>query len=112
MSDDRKAEIRERLEKATPGINEVLANPSRYSGRSWDEANAMKVVTDDIAFLTEENEKLREALKESVRLQSHYAGLLNSWDGGQRLQFEDEEAWLKRLADLRARRVLEGVSNG
>lgn len=42
--------------------------------------------------------QLRAALDESVKLQSHYAGLLNTYDGGRRLQFRDREAWMERLA--------------
>lgn len=41
---------------------------------------------------------LRRALEESVKLQSHYAKLLNMHDGGTRLQFENASAWLDRLA--------------
>ena len=44
--------------------------------------------------------QLREALEESVKLQSHYAGLLNMHDGGQRIQFANADAWLKRLQAL------------
>ena len=40
---------------------------------------------------------LKIALEESLKLQSHYAMLLNVWDGGQRLQFSDAEAWIERL---------------
>ena len=42
-----------------------------------------------------------QALEESVKLQSHYAELLNMQDGGQRLQFADAHAWLERLRILR-----------
>lgn len=41
---------------------------------------------------------LRAALTESLKLQSHYANLLNMYDGGKRLQFEDIDAWMARLA--------------
>ena len=37
------------------------------------------------------------ALRESVRLQSHYAKLLNVWDRGHRVSFSDAEAWVERL---------------
>jgi hypothetical protein len=37
------------------------------------------------------------ALKQSVELQSHYALLLNDYDGGQRIMFGTVEAWLERL---------------
>jgi len=44
------------------------------------------------------------ALSESVKLQSHYAELLNGWDDGHRLQFADAQAWLDRLSQLAGRR--------
>ena len=37
------------------------------------------------------------ALEESVKLQSHYAELLNMFDNGQRLQFKNANEWLLRL---------------
>ncbi len=48
--------------------------------------------------LNAEIERLRYALEESVKLQSHYAMLLNMWDQGERLQFDSAQAWLDRLA--------------
>lgn len=44
--------------------------------------------------------RMRGALDESVKLQSHYANLLNMHDGGGRLQFKDGEEWIARLAAL------------
>jgi hypothetical protein len=41
--------------------------------------------------------ELREALAESVKLQSHYARLLNMWDGGERMPFASIDDWLARL---------------
>ena len=46
--------------------------------------------------------KLEAALEQSVELQSHYAELLNMYDGGQRLTFANVEAWLDRLDVLKA----------
>ena len=40
------------------------------------------------------------ALEKSVELQSHYAELLNGYDGGKRLMFSSVEAWMNRLAAL------------
>ncbi len=37
------------------------------------------------------------ALRESVKLQSHYANLLNNYDNGQRLKFETANDWIARL---------------
>ena len=47
--------------------------------------------------LIAENDKLKIALSESVRLQSHYAGLLNTYDGGERIVFKNAREWLERL---------------
>jgi hypothetical protein len=44
--------------------------------------------------------KIEKALEESVKLQSHYAHLLNIWDGGQRMQFANSDAWIRRLEDI------------
>lgn len=48
----------------------------------------------DVAF------ELRRALDESVKLQSHYASLLNQYDGGKRLLFKDSQEWMQRLKKL------------
>ena len=45
--------------------------------------------------------KLKNALTESVKLQSHYAKLLNMHDGGKRISFESPEAWMARLEEIR-----------
>lgn len=42
---------------------------------------------------------MHTALTESVRLQSHYAELLNAHDSGQRLTFATPEHWIQRLKD-------------
>ena len=41
--------------------------------------------------------ELMLALIESVKLQSHYAGLLNMHDGGERMQFSCPAEWIERL---------------
>jgi len=45
-------------------------------------------------------DEIWHALEESVKLQSHYAELINMHDGGQRMQFKDAKAWLDRLRQL------------
>ena len=37
------------------------------------------------------------ALGESVKLQTHYASLLNMYDKGERIEFENVDKWLERL---------------
>lgn len=41
-----------------------------------------------------------DALEESVKLQSHYAELLNMYDGGARRVFKNATEWLDRLEEL------------
>ena len=54
---------------------------------SWPEAEA-------------ENLRLRAALEKSVKLQNHYAELLNMHDGGKRMRFSSAAAWLERLKEI------------
>lgn len=50
--------------------------------------------------LERENKRLRTALEESIKLQSHYALLLNEYDNGKRLIFLDAKDWIDRLNEL------------
>jgi hypothetical protein len=45
-------------------------------------------------------ESLRVALRESLRLQSHYAELLNVSDGGERRIFRSPDEWMERLREV------------
>lgn len=45
-----------------------------------------------------------DALYESIKLQSHYAKLLNQYDNGHRLSFVNAYSWIQRLRDLRGLR--------
>ncbi len=45
--------------------------------------------------------ELCDALAESVKLQSHYAELLNMHDGGQQITFRDEREWMARIRQVR-----------
>lgn len=49
--------------------------------------------------VSEPDATLRTALEESIKLQSHYARLLNMYDGGDRLSFPNAEAWIRRLVE-------------
>jgi hypothetical protein len=51
--------------------------------------------------MTERHGEVWEALQESLKLQAHYAELLNMHDGGQRLIFTTVDAWLARLREGR-----------
>jgi hypothetical protein len=45
--------------------------------------------------------RLLIALNESLKLQSHYAKLLNAYDGGERMTFKNIEEWSERLVELK-----------
>ncbi len=53
-------------------------------------------------------EEIQNALEESVKLQSHYAKLLNAWDGGQRIGFKSAKEWIQRLRVPLADRLERG----
>lgn len=44
--------------------------------------------------------QLLRALEESIKLQSHYAELLNQYDGGTRISFSGPEEFMERLQSL------------
>lgn len=45
-------------------------------------------------------EELYIALRESCKLQAHYAQLINMWDGGERMIFKSPEEWIARLRKI------------
>ncbi len=51
--------------------------------------------------------QLEYALKESLKLQSHYAYLLNIFDGGKRIQFNTVQEWLDRLNKIKGLEIQE-----
>jgi hypothetical protein len=55
--------------------------------------DAQKVADKQVLLLT-------IALTESLKLQRHYAGLLNMHDGGQRIMFNSVDEWIERLKDM------------
>ena len=56
-------------------------------------------------------ENLRVALEESLKLQSHYASLLNMHDGGRRIGFSSVAAWIARLRETGTLPPAGDVSN-
>ena len=57
------------------------------------------VTTRLFSMLEAQLDAYKLALEESVGLQSHYAKLLNMYDGGERIGFENAEAWIARLRE-------------
>lgn len=55
----------------------------------------------------EDIERLKHGLIESLKLQSHYAELLNMYDGGTRKQFHSIFDWLDRVKETNARTTVE-----
>lgn len=48
----------------------------------------------------EREKELEIALNESLKLQSHYARLLNQYDGGKRKTFPTVDKWIERLVEI------------
>lgn len=65
---------------------------------AWDEQRAEIRAAWNSAAATITRD-LGAALDESLKLQSHYAELLNHYDGGGRKGFPDAEAWIRRLKE-------------
>ena len=61
---------------------------------------AIETLAAQVIFATRQYTEVRRALEESVKLQSHYASLLNQCDGGARLVFADADAWIARLKEI------------
>lgn len=59
---------------------------------------------EQLAEARQERDELRSALEESVKLQAHYAVLLNMHDGGSRMPFDTVEAWMDRLREIKRKR--------
>jgi hypothetical protein len=59
-----------------------------------DPKGVMQLARDEIVAL-------RAALDESVKLQAHYAKLLNDYDGGKRIAFGCAQEWMDRLRALK-----------
>ena len=109
-------------EKATPG-------PWHYDGRPWEEngltnADARFIAESRILLpravaeikrlqnqrselfsaaneMQQEIASLKAALEESVKLQAHYAELLNMHDGGKRIVFQSTDDWLARMERIK-----------
>jgi hypothetical protein len=65
------------------------------------ERRTVPINVGDIDLALDELARLRFALEESVKLQAHYAKLLNMHDGGERMVFPTVEAWIARLDEVR-----------
>lgn len=52
-----------------------------------------------VAKLVFDRERMSNALDEAMKLQTHYAELLNDYDGGKRVGFQSGEAWMERLEE-------------
>ena len=50
---------------------------------------------------TKDYAELLKDVRQECAKQSHYAKLLNQYDGGERIGFKDADAWLARLEELK-----------
>ena len=96
------------LEKIEPIAHEL----TRMSFTTADMNIALKLneVIEKVNLITEVMNKgveemnqiklLESALWESLKLQSHYAKLLNQYDGGSRMTFNSVHKWITRLQNI------------
>lgn len=54
-----------------------------------------------IRYAVVEAERIRGALDKSIKIQSHYAKLLNGYDGGKRMTFSNSQKWIERLEKIK-----------
>jgi len=78
-----------------PGSAEDCANPGDHTCPYFG-----KYAVGDPALIHISRYDLSLGLRESLKLQSHYAESLNHMDGGQRRTFSSPSAWLNRLYDV------------
>jgi hypothetical protein len=89
------------IERRLVGMNE--SGHARAADAEFIAASP-RLVRDFLAMLRssqEEIARLKAGLSESVKLQSHYAELLNMHDGGQRITFMDADEWIERLKGVK-----------
>lgn len=75
-------------------------------------------ILDEVQRGKEEERNIKEApksvmliaLQESLKLQAHYAGILNDYDGGERMIFKSVSQWLERLKKTGTFDNLEALS--
>lgn len=83
------------LDRLAWAVYRRAPQPRDYIGGS--NANILHDATERITTLT-------NALEESVKLQSHYARILNDYDGGQRREFDSAEQWIERLEQTKEKK--------
>lgn len=85
--------------RGMPPVSNVLEILEMLPGKLLEEVREdARAALDAVSFA-----ELEDALRESVKLQSHYAKLLNMHDGGERLIFASAEEWTARIKEVRER---------
>ena len=60
-----------------------------------------------VVVTTKREKFLYYALKESLKLQCHYAKILNMYDGGQRIDNFTFETWINRLSEIQGKEIVK-----
>lgn len=85
---------REKLEYFIAAFDSLLKNGKNPKEAILQVAEDYAYVFHNIKPKEQTVEVLQKALFESIKLQGHYAKLLNQYDGGKRMEFKTIEEWL------------------
>lgn len=72
-----------------------------YCEKSFPAGTPIQVLKDHVEVCKKHPlAEVKIALEESVKLQGHYADLLNMHDGGERMIFKSATEWIERLREI------------
>jgi hypothetical protein len=78
----------------------VILMSDEYAKLFFDKQDQLLSVSQKALELQDRMRTLEIALAESLKLQSHYARLLNQYDGGEHMVFDSPEQWIARLKEI------------
>ena len=95
------AESRTLLPRAVAEIQRLSSGADKHLAKLEQCINDFDKREAEYKKAQEEIASLKAALEESVKLQAHYAELLNMHDGGKRIVFQSTDDWLARMERIK-----------
>jgi hypothetical protein len=84
-------------------LDRAKATIENWSSKTISTRGGIYTLTRAAWLVLQEARELRTALDESIKLQAHYAELLNMHDGGRRHPFKSADEWIARLREVASR---------